>query len=189
MYLSQNACMLYAVYETRVAACVCLIAHSKFGSIKYIYLRMLACCKRYMRRGAAATHGNTLQHTATRCNTLQHTATRCNTLQHAAIRCNTLQHTYMSQECDVSILGRVLCAIRMYMIDCIWCSFTAETCAVTESSCARTRTPRIDMQSLIYSLIAHIVHLVLSNIYLRLCVCVCVCVCVCTMTNIQSHCT
>ena len=173
--------MLYAVYETRVAACVCLIAHSKFGSIKYIYLRMLACCKRYMRRGAAATHGNTLQHTAT----------RCNTLQHAAIRCNTLQHTYMSQECDVSILGRVLCAIRMYMIDCIWCSFTAETCAVTESSCARTRTPRIDMQSLIYSLIAHIVHLVLSNIYLRLCVCVCVCVCVCmcTMTNIQSHCT
>jgi len=40
----------------------------------------------------AATHCNTLQHTATRCNTLQHAATRCNTLQHAATRCNTLQH-------------------------------------------------------------------------------------------------
>jgi len=29
----------------------------------------------------AATHCNTLQHTATHCNTLQHTVTHCNTLQ------------------------------------------------------------------------------------------------------------
>jgi len=38
----------------------------------------------------AATHCNTLQHTATHCNTLQH---RGNTLQHTATHCNTLQHT------------------------------------------------------------------------------------------------
>ena len=35
----------------------------------------------------AATHCNTLQHTATHCNTLQHTATHCNTLQHTATHC------------------------------------------------------------------------------------------------------
>jgi len=62
----------------------------------------------------AATHCNTLQHTATRCNTLHHAASHCNTLQHkgrallphhagpydvmalrtsAATHCNTLQYT------------------------------------------------------------------------------------------------
>jgi len=48
----------------------------------------------------AATHCNTLQHTATYdlrtdalISTLQRTATHCNTLQHAATRCNTLLHS------------------------------------------------------------------------------------------------
>jgi len=57
----------------------------------------------------AATHCNTLQHTATHCNTLQHIATHCSTdfgphhsdrlglcfllLRHTATYCNTLQHT------------------------------------------------------------------------------------------------
>jgi len=65
----------------------------------------------------AATHCNTLQHTAAHCNTLQtarhcnkgwicgvhlslalfftlrHTVTHCNTLQHTMTHCNTLQHT------------------------------------------------------------------------------------------------
>jgi len=54
----------------------------------------------------AATHCNTLQHTAAHCSTqqhaaaqcstlqhaLQHTATHCSTLQHTAAHCNTLQH-------------------------------------------------------------------------------------------------
>ena len=35
----------------------------------------------------AATHCNTLQHTATHCTTLHHTATHCNTLQHTATHC------------------------------------------------------------------------------------------------------
>ena len=39
----------------------------------------------------AATHCNTLPHTATHWNALQHTATHCNTLQHTATHCNTLQ--------------------------------------------------------------------------------------------------
>ena len=34
-----------------------------------------------------------LQHTATYCNTLQHTATYCNIQQHTATHCNTQQHT------------------------------------------------------------------------------------------------
>ena len=37
----------------------------------------------------AATHCNTLQHTATHCNTLQHTAPHGNTLQHTATHCHT----------------------------------------------------------------------------------------------------
>jgi len=41
----------------------------------------------------AATHCNTLQHTATHCHTQQHAAMHCNTLPHAATRCNALQHT------------------------------------------------------------------------------------------------
>jgi len=46
----------------------------------------------------AATHCNTLQHTAAHYSTLQHTAARCSTLQHAATRCNTLQHA--ATRCD-----------------------------------------------------------------------------------------
>ena len=67
---------------------------------------------------SAATHCNTLQHTATQqhtawtvaccidirsrytlqhaakhCNTLQHTTTHCHTQPHTATHCNTLQHT------------------------------------------------------------------------------------------------
>jgi len=51
----------------------------------------------------AATHCNTLHHTATHCKTLQHNAIPCNTLQHtctlatwqatSSIHSNTLQHT------------------------------------------------------------------------------------------------
>ena len=37
-------------------------------------------------RVCAATHCNTLQHTATHCNTRQHTETHCNTLQHIGVR-------------------------------------------------------------------------------------------------------
>jgi len=65
----------------------------------------------------AATHCNTLQHTATHCNTLQHTATHlcfrcrwlqhtathCNTLQHIATHCNTLQHTCASDAVGVYV--------------------------------------------------------------------------------------
>jgi len=36
----------------------------------------------------AATHCNTLQHTATHCNTLQYTAAHCNALRHAVSHCN-----------------------------------------------------------------------------------------------------
>jgi len=42
---------------------------------------------------AAATHCNTLQHTAPHCITLHRTATHCNTLQHSATHCNTLKRT------------------------------------------------------------------------------------------------
>ena len=54
---------------------------------------LLASSEASLRRYIAATHCNTLQHTATHCNTLQHTATPCNTLQHTATHCNTPQHT------------------------------------------------------------------------------------------------
>jgi len=53
----------------------------------------------FSRRLSAATHCNTLQHTATLqatatyYKTMQHTTTPCNTLQQIATHCNTLQHT------------------------------------------------------------------------------------------------
>jgi len=79
------------------------------GHDSFIYMMwMIYMCDmtpptQVIRRWLAATHCNTLQHTAIHCNTLQRTATHCNTLQHtatqvirrwlAATHCNTLQHT------------------------------------------------------------------------------------------------
>ena len=57
---------------------------------RIIFTKTDASCPQ---KEGAATHCNTLRHTATHathCNTLQHTATHCNTLQHTATHCNTL---------------------------------------------------------------------------------------------------
>ena len=66
---------------------------------------------------AAATHGNTLQHTATDCNTcewvmsdMSSSFTMTMLLQHTATHCNTLQHTaphHQSQCCLPSTAGKI----------------------------------------------------------------------------------
>jgi len=67
--------------------------HLECRSISIYNLNLMAFQWNVAQETCAATHCNTLQHTATHCNTLQHTATHCNTLQHTATYCNTLQHT------------------------------------------------------------------------------------------------
>jgi len=52
---------------------------------------------------AAATHCNTLQHTAQHCNILHHTATPCNTLQHTTTRISLVFVL-----CSVCVGGRTL---------------------------------------------------------------------------------
>jgi len=56
----------------------------------------------------AATHCNTLKHTATHCNTLQHTATLCNALQRTATHAHTLYYTHNTSACVVLSRSRTL---------------------------------------------------------------------------------
>jgi len=82
--------------RTLVRFDVCV--YVRLSACRYIHtICMLFCCGSFVTLQHAATHCNTLQHTATRrdihiicplfccgsCATLQHTATHHNTLQHA----------------------------------------------------------------------------------------------------------
>jgi len=84
---------------------ICVVDWEASWRLRMPTCNLHACCF-----FSAATHYNTLQHTATHCYKLQLTAARCNTLQHSdslvyclithysallrtATYCNTLQHT------------------------------------------------------------------------------------------------
>ena len=100
---------------------------------------------------AAATHCNTLQHTAAQCNTLQHTDRRhpvhfcyCNTRRHTATYCNT-QRT------------GVPCVFATATL-CNSLQHTATHCNTLQHTAARCSTLSFEFVTLSYGLCCRFVH-------------------------------